>query len=280
MPVKKVVQPDTCDCGSGSCVCGSSFWSSYGMFGKKLVCTLLGILLVYVIILVGTMIRNNMREYSAIGKADKMERTITVEADGKVTVTPNIAITTMGMTAEGKTVAEAQQKNTDVMNTLIEKVKALGVDKADVQTTNYNIYPNYDYTDGRQTIRNYAVNQSVTIKIRDLAKANQILALAGEVGANNVSGLQFTVDDRDAYKEKARQEAFKKIAAKRDALSQSLGVKLRSIVTYNEYEVTGGYGADAYKYEGMGGSPAAANPGVETGSNDVVVHVTVVFEVQ
>lgn len=165
------------------------------------------------------------------------------------------------------------------MNTLIEKVKGLGVDKADVQTTNYNIYPNYDYTDGKQTIRNYQVNQSVTIKIRDLTKANQILALAGEVGANNVSGLQFTVDDRDSYKEKARQEALKKVAAKRDALAASLGVKLRSIVTYNEYEVTGG--ADAYKNYSMGGTPeAVANPSVEAGSNEIAVHVTVVFEVQ
>ena len=243
-------------------------------------CTLLGILLVYLIILVGTMIRNNLRAHNTIGKAEKMERTISVEAEGKVTVTPNIAITTMGMAAEGKTVAEAQQKNTDVMNKLLDKVKALGVDKADVQTTNYNIYPNYDYTDGKQIIRNYAVNQSVTIKIRDLTKANQVLALAGEVGANNVSGLQFTVDDRDTYKEKARQEALKQIAAKRDALAASLGVRLRSIVTYNEYEVTGG-SADAYKNYGMGGTPeAVSSPALESGSNEVVVHVTVVFEVQ
>ncbi len=274
MPVKKPMGSEL-----DSCDCSSNMWGSYGVFGKKLVCTLLGILLVYVIILVGTMIRNNLREHNTIGKADKMERTLSVEAEGKVTVTPNIAITTMGMTAEGKTVAEAQQKNTAVMNTLIEKVKGLGVDKADVQTTNYNIYPNYDYTDGKQTIRNYQVNQSVTIKIRDLTKANQILALAGEVGANNVSGLQFTVDDRDSYKEKARQEALKKVAAKRDALAASLGVKLRSIVTYNEYEVTGG--ADAYKNYGMGGTPeAVANPSVEAGSNEIAVHVTVVFEVQ
>ena len=278
MPVKKTAETSMDDCAAGSCE--SRIWGSYGMFGKKLVCTLLAILLVYVIILVGTMIRNNLRTYTAIGKAEKMERTISVEAEGKVTVAPNIAITTMGMAAEGKTVAEAQQKNTDVMNSLIEKVKALGVDKADVQTTNYNIYPNYDYTDGKQTIRNYAVNQSVTIKIRDLVKANQVLALAGEVGANNVSGLQFTVDDRDAYKERARQEALKKVAAKRNALAASLGVKLRSIVTYNEYEVTGG--GDEYKSYGMGGTPEAvvANPTVETGSNEVVVHVTVVFEVQ
>lgn len=268
MPVKK----------SSEAEINASLW--YGHMGRKLMATLLGILLAYLIIYVGTLIKNNIREYSTIGKADKMERTLTVEAEGKVTVAPDIAITTMGMTAEGKTVAEAQQKNTQVMNSLLEKVKALGVDKADVQTTNYNIFPNYDYTDGKQTIRNYQVNQSVTIKIRDLAKSNQVLALAGEVGANNVSGLQFTIDDREMYKEKARDLALQKVAEKRNALARSLGVSLRSIVSYNEYEVTGA--GDLYKY-GMGGTAEASvnsAPTVEPGKNEVVMRVTVVFEVK
>lgn len=270
MSVKKFSEAET----------SASLWTSYGPLGRKLMATLMGILLAYLIIYVGTLIKNNLREYGTIGKADKMERTLTVDAEGKVAITPDIALITMGMTAEGKNVAEAQQKNTEVMNKLLEKVKALGVDKTDVQTTNYNIFPNYDYTDGAQTIRNYQVNQNVAIKIRDLTKANQVLALAGEVGANNVSGLQFTVDDRDSYKEKARDLALQKISAKRDALARSLGVSLRSIVSYHEYEVTGG--GDLYKY-GMGGTPEAAvnsAPSVEPGKNEVVMRVTVVFEVK
>lgn len=270
MSVKKTSEVET----------STSFWNCYGPLGRKLMATLLGILLAYLIVYVGTLIKNNLREYSTIGKADKMERTLTVDAEGKVTVTPDIAITTMGMTAEGKTVAEAQQKNTEVMNKLLEKVKALGVDKADVQTANYNIFPNYDYNEGAQTIRNYQVNQNVTIKIRDLNKANQVLALAGEVGANNVSGLQFTVDDRDAYKEKARDLALEKISAKRDALARSLGVSLRSIVSYNEYEITSG--SDMYKSYGLGGTAesSAVAPNVEPGKNEVIMRVTVVFEVK
>lgn len=261
--------------------CTSGVWASYGPFGRKFLGTLLGILLVYGIILVGTMIRNNLRTYNSIGRADKMERTIAVEAEGKVVVTPNIAITSMGMTADGKNVADAQQKNTDVMNKLTEKVKALGVAKSDIQTTNYSIYPVYDYADGKQTIRGYQVSQSVTIKIRDLTKANAVLAIAGEVGANNVSGLQFTIDDRDAYKEKAREEALKKVAAKRDALAAALGVNMNTVVTYNEYEVTGGNGyyKEADGMGGMGAGPASA-PSVESGSNEVVMHVSVVFEAQ
>lgn len=282
MPVKKPVEESMCQSHSGSCGCNKVMWSTYGSMGRKLMCTLLGILLVYGIVLVGTLIRNNLKKYNAIGLADKTERTITVDAEGKVTVTPDIAITTMGMTAEGKTVAEAQQKNTNVINGLLEKVKALGVDKKDVQTANYNIYPLYDYKDNKQTIRGYQVSQSVTIKIRDLNKANQVIALAGDVGANNVSGLQFTVDDREAFKEQARQIALKKVAEKRLSLARSLGVSLQSVVSYNEYEVNGDVNGKANYNYGATADTLSANsaPTVEPGTDAVVMHVSVIFEVQ
>ena len=251
--------------------------SGYSDMGHKLMCTLLGILLVYSIVFIGTLIRNNIRKYHTIGRAEKTERTITVEADGKVTVSPDIALTTMGMSAESKTVAEAQKKNTEVMNKLLEKLNALGVDKKDVQTINYSIYPTYDYKDGVQVIRGYQVDQSVTIKIRDLTKANDVIALAGDVGANSVGGLQFTVDDREIYKAKARDMALKKVAQKRAALARSLGVRLSSIVSYNEYDG----GQNGYGDYGKGGmAPMSTAPGLEHGTNEISIHVGVTFEVQ
>lgn len=247
---------------------------------RKLLWALVGILVVYGIVFLGTLIRNNLKTYDYIGMADRMQRTITVEADGKAVMTPNIAVTTIGMEAEAKTVAEAQQKNTTVINSLLTKIQALGVDKKDIQTANYDIYPQYDYKDGTQVLRGYRVSQNVTVKVRDLSKANKVIALAGEVGATNVSGLRFTVDDRDAYKDLARQDALAKVNQKAEALSKALGVRIRSVVTYNEYENTGAQnlGYDKYEATGMGGGPAAS-PSLEAGTTDVNMHVTVIFEI-
>jgi len=265
-----VLKKEGCSCGSG-CHCGT--------FGRKIIWTLFGILLAYVIILVGTMIRNNMQKYFYIGQADRMEKTITVQGTGKVTAKPDIAVTTMGVISNASTVAEAQQKNTDIMNKLIEKVKVLGIDAKDIQTTNYNIYPQYDYLqDKGQVLRGYEVNQSVTVKIRDLTKANQVLALAGEVGANNVSGLQFTIDDDEVYKAEARKLALEKIAEKAKILTEMLGVKVVAISSYNEYEGGAG-GVYSVKYaEGMGGGMGA--PTVESGSTDVVINASVTLEIR
>ncbi len=248
------------------------------VFAKKLFGTLLGILLVYLIFLVGTMIRNNLQKFNYIGQADRLERTILVDGQGKISAKPDVAMTTMGMIAEGKTVADAQSKNTTVMNSLHEKLKALGIEEKDIQTANYNIYPQYNYNDpdGRE-LQGYEVSQQVTVKIRDLSKANQVLALAGEVGANNVSGLQFTVDDREAYKAQARKLAMAQVVEKAQMLSQTLGVHLKEVVAYSEFE--GGDGTPMlYKtLDSMGGQAA---PAVESGSMDVVMNVQVTFEIR
>jgi len=283
MPVKKndeILVKDSC-CGEGkSCCSGALGKCCRGGFTHKIMLTLGGILLVYGIVLVGTMIRNNMQEYYYIGKAPKSERLITVEGSGKVTVKPDLAITTMGMMAEGKTVAEAQKKNTGVMNNLLTKLKALGMAEKDIQTANYNVYPQYDYKDGTSVLKGYQVSQNLTVKIRDLAKADQILGLAGEVGANSVSGIEFTFDDTDVYVAQARELAMKKVGEKVKMLSQQLGVSFVKVTSYYEYNDQGVAYPKMYAESAVGMGGAVSMPDIQPGTNDISLKVNVTFEIR
>lgn len=283
MPVKKMVtppkmEPEMAPVKKLDLGCHMFHCNCYD-FGKKIMWTLVGIFLAYSVVWMGTLIRNNLQEYYFIGQADKMQKTIMVEAQGKVTVKPDVAMTTMGMTSEAVTVAEAQKKNTEVMNNLIAKLKALAISEDDIQTANYNVYPQYDYTDEGSVLKGYQVYQNVNVKIRNLDLANQVLALAGEVGANNVSGLQFTIDDDEVYKAEAREDALKQIAEKAKSLSQMLGVNMVGIVSYNEYEDGGDYYPVMYKESAMGLGGAIA-PDIQAGTNDVTLNVSVVFEIR
>lgn len=253
-------------------------------FGKKIMFTLLGIMVVYIIVLLGTMIRNNMQEYIYIGQADKMERTIYIDATAKVVAKPDIAVTTMGMVNEGKTVQEAQTANNGVMSKLTEKLKEMGVEDKDIQTTNYNIYPLYNYTENGRVLRGYEVRQDVTVKIRDLEKANEVLSLAGELGANNISGLQFIIDDPEVYKNEAREEALKKLAEKAQTLSKLLGVRFGKVVSYNEYsgDNTPYYNVmkSSAMYDLAGGVVNESISSVESGSTEVNMTVSITFQIK
>ncbi len=250
-----------------------------GEFARKIFLALAGILLAYLIVWVGTLIRNNIERFEYIGQAEKPIKTITLEAQAKVTATPDIAMTSLGVISQGATVSEAQQKNTEAMNNAIQKLAELGIEKKDIQTSNYSVSPRYTYPpEGERQLTGYEVSNTVTVKIRDLAKANQVLALAGELGLNNVGGLSFTIDDRDVYMAEARDEALRKVYEKANHLAKKLGVSITEIVSYNEYE--GGNGP--YPLYGMGDMmmKTEAAPQIEPGTNDVVMNVSVTFEIE
>ncbi|MBT3817425.1 MAG: SIMPL domain-containing protein [Candidatus Magasanikbacteria bacterium] len=249
-------------------------------FTKKILATLVGVLLAYLIFFVGTLIQNNLVKFHYIGQADKAERFITVEAEGSVSVRPDIAMTTMGMSAEKKTVEEAQKENTEVMNKLISRLKTLGIEEKDIQTDQYNVYPRYDYIDDGRELRGYEVSQQVNIKIRDLDKTSAVLALAGEVGATNVSGLSFTIDDTEAYVEQAREDALEKVKTKVESLESLLGVRRVGIMNYDEYEVSQNVYANRYKDMAMGIGTAEMAPAIEAGENEVKLNVRVTFEIR
>ncbi len=249
-------------------------------FARKLVATLLGVFLVYSIVFLAARIRNELQAYRFIGQSPKSERTIHIEADAKVTAVPDIGIVTMGVQMKGQTVAEVQGKSDATVRALIDKLKGLGVDPKDIQTTNYNIYPKTQWTEERgEEPDGYEVNQQVTIKIRDLSKAGAVLALAGDVGANIVQGVQFTIDDPETYRSQARDLALQKAGEKAVKLARALGVSLVSIVSYNEFEADGKeFGGMLYsmRADGLGGGPAP----FESGSADVVMRVSVTYEIQ
>jgi len=264
---------------AGHCMC----CHGNGSFVKKIMLTLIGVLLVYVIFYFGTVIRNNIRQYVFIGKADQMERTITVNGYGKVTGNNDIAVTTIGYSNTDKDVAKAQADNKKVMDQVFADLKGMGIAEKDM-TTDYSIYPDYNYTqDKGQMLNGYKVTNSITIKIRDLSKISDVLSLAGKYGATEVSGLSFTIDDPENLKALARDKALADAKAKAVHLAQTLGVQVTAVVSYSEYEgsPTNYYAVDstmkslAASAEGGGGAPAA----VSAGSKDEIMNVAVTYEI-
>ena len=250
----------------------------HSFFGKKLLMTLLGILLVYIIVLAGTLIRNNGKKYFYIGKADKMERTIVVSGFGKVSGNNDLAVTTIGYSNTDKDVAKAQGDNKKVMDQIMSDLKTLGVVDKDLQS-NYTIYPDYIYNQLKgQELVGYKVTNQLTVKIRDLSKIPQILGLAGKYGATEVSGLNFTIDDPENLKIDARIKALGDAKTKAQYLSEKLGVRLGSVVSFNEYEGSN----DNFPMKNMTFSSVEGGGGPESvasGSKDVTMNVSLTYEI-
>lgn len=249
-------------------------------FGRKLLMTLIGILVAYLIVYVGTMVRNNVKEYRYIGQEKQQIRTIAVQGVGEVEANPDVAETNIGMTATASTTKAAQEEVNKTMSDLIAGMKELGVKADDIQTQEYNVREEYEYSDGEREKVGYRVTQGVKVKIRDLSKASEILSLATEVGANQVGGLQFDIEEPEELKQKARKEAIKNAQEKAKKLSQSLDVDVVKVISYNESFPSGPI-TYMEKTAPMGrGGDSVSEPSIEPGSQEVKVNVNITYEIR
>ncbi len=252
-----------------------NFWPTWRE--NKWFALLLGIVLVYTIVLLGAKINQTMLAAQQIGEPEPFEHTIVIDGTGTVTGTPDIATVSMGVESKGADVATAQAANTTAMNALIEKIKALGVASADLQTSNYSVYEDQTWNPdtGEYTSNGWIVSQQISVKIRDTAKISMVLDTAGKNGATNIYGPTFTIDDPTNLKAQARDEALADAKTRAEAIAKSLGVRLEQIVGYSEWSDDGLSFFDSVKELGGAGGSA---PTIEAGSTDVTVNVSVTYK--
>lgn len=248
-------------------------------------------------VFLGVQALTSLKELSYIGKGVYPSNVIAVNGTGEVLAVPDVASFSFSVVEEGKTVKEAQDKATKKINAVLDAVKAMGVEEKDIKTTGYNSYPKYDYNystvctagycpPGKQVLTGYEVSQSITVKVRKTDDAGNVLTKVGELGASNISGLDFVVDDLETVRAEAREKAVADAKAKAKVLAKTLGVKLDTVVNFYEngdgaYPIM--YRAEAAmdsKSMSVGGVTQAVAPSVPTGENKVVSNVTITYEIR
>ncbi|MFA6340630.1 MAG: SIMPL domain-containing protein [Candidatus Paceibacterota bacterium] len=212
--------------------------------------------------------------------------TIVVAGKGELTVKPDIATISFSVMEENMDVSKASDAVNKKIAKIMDVLKADSVDEKDIKTTDYNIYPRYDYTSaqiypyrGTQVLAGYDVTQSITVKIRDLSKAGKIITDLGTLGVTNMSGLSFTEDKYDELVKEARDQAIAQARTEAKKLAKALGVRLGKIVGYSEGANYPTYYKSAVMDSsmGMGGATEAVIP---TGENKITSSVSVTYEIK
>lgn len=236
---------------------------------------------------------------------------ITVNGQGKITVTPDIATLSLGISAQASSVADAQSQASAAMDKVIAALKDAGIDARDIKTQYFNIQqitrPEFVYSSSRATIAPllpydsplpdekyvdaeptkdsmiilYQVSNMVSVKIRDIDKTGSIIDAAAAAGGDliRVNGVYFSVDQPEQYYNQARTLAVEDAKAKAQSLAALAGVNLGKASYVSEYSSVpgapyydGGYAGDIRYY------PAATS--ISPGQTDIVLSVQVIFDIQ
>ncbi len=229
-----------------------------------------------------------------VGAGLQATNTISVSGYGESFGVPDIATFTFTVSSEKATVALAQADATAKINAITEYLKAQKIDDKDIKTTDYSVYPQYDYKTeaclagypcggGTQVLRGYQVRQTTTVKVRDTAKAGDLLTGAGTKGATEVSGLNFTFDKPDMVQNDARDKAIADAKQKADTLAKQLGVRLVRVVSYNDsgnYPQPVMYARDMAYASGGAANEKATAPSISIGENKVTSNVSITYEIR
>lgn len=237
----------------------------------------LGIVL---ILFVGAKARNAIEEYTYIGRAIRDRDTITITGEGKVTAKPDLARMDLGVQTDALTVSQAQRENTKKMNEILAALKQLGVKTEDMQTAHYSIFPKQEWKEGKSTIIGYTVAQNVSVKVRNLDHVGEVLAKAGELGANQVGGIQFTIDEPQKLQDNARGKAIEDARKKAHVLAKQLGLDIVKVVTFSEHAGSQPLPIYTRAMPAAMLMEAAPAPTIEPGSLDVTANLSVTFEVR
>ena len=219
-------------------------------------------------------------------------RSFFVSGEGKVVAIPDVAQFSFSIITEGgKDIAALQQENTQKANRAIALLKDSGVEDKDIKTARYSLQPRYQYFScsiGKNSIAKpcpppeivgYSINQTVSVKIRDFEKAGEILSGVVQSGVNSVSELSFMIDDKTEIENQARQEAIALAIKKAESIAQAGNFNLGKILSINENSSPIFY--RAAKSFGMGGSEdSISSPTIEPGSQEVIVGVTISYEIR
>ncbi len=204
--------------------------------------------------------------------------TFDVSATGKVTVQPDIASINVGIQVNGSTVKATKEQINSVITKVSSEIKQLGVKEEDIQTTNYNINPEYDYSGGTQKIKGYSASTNLYVKVKQIDKVNQVIDAATSNGANQVGGINFELDDKAKAQNEARTKAVAEAKQKAEDAAKIAGFKLGRIVNYSENLGGSLIPIPLMRTMDAKGAPETGTQ-VETGSTDITVSVTLSYDV-
>jgi uncharacterized protein len=196
---------------------------------------------------------------------------ITVIGVGGVSTVPDEAEFSIGISTVGGTARAAMAANSERMRALIDALKDAGVAERDIQTRDVSVGSGYD---SRGRSDDFVANNTVSVRIRDLDRAGDVLDAATQAGANNVYGPSLTRSNREGLEAKALEDAVANARKRAAALAEAADVDLGAVTAISE---TGAAVPGPMEFRAM---DAASSPPIEKGTQEIQATVTVTFAIE
>ncbi len=215
----------------------------------------------------------------SVGQAQQ-PRTINVTGNAQVILAPDIAYISIGVHSQASTAKEAVASNNSQTQAVMDAIKAQGIDAKDIQTTNFSVYQQTQTgPNGETGPVVFMTDNTVYVTLRDLTKIGTVLDGAIAAGANNIYGITFDVQNKDAATATGRDQAMADAQAQAEQLAKAGSVTLGDVqsISYYSSAPTPVYYDNKAAAAGIGGG---ASVPISAGQLTLTVSVNVVYGIR
>jgi uncharacterized protein len=204
-------------------------------------------------------------------------------SEGPVTVTsgegivkraPDRAWVQVSVESRARSPREAQKLNSDAMSAVLQKLKSAGLSGDAMQTRGYDLQPEFDYNNGKQTLRGYVARNGVELRVDELTRLGEYIEHAVASGATSVGGVRFDLKDRAAAEREALKLAVDDARRRADAAAAGAGLRVDRILRIEEHRVPVNPPPRPMMMSMRAEAAQAAEPPIEAGELEVRGAVT------
>jgi uncharacterized protein YggE len=203
---------------------------------------------------------------------------IVVTGSGTTKASPDVAYVALGVVSSGRRAQEASQANAAAADKIMAALRKAGVAEKDIQTANYSVQPVYRNNDFSKGIDSYQVSNVVRAAVRKLDSVGAVIDAGLDAGANNVQGVSFGLENRDAAEERALTAAVHEARRKADTMAKAAGVRVTRVLEISTAYEPRPIPMMAGGFRGEMAAARVATP-VAAGELDVTADVTMTFSI-
>ena len=133
---------------------------------------------------------------------------------------------------------EAQRANVEAMNAVMQKLRSLSLGSDAVRTTSVELHPEFDYANGRQTLRGYVARNTIEVRVDDISRAGEVISATVGSGATSIGGLRFDIKDRAEAEREALRIAVENARARAEAAASGAGMRIERIVRIEDHRTS------------------------------------------
>lgn len=168
--------------------------------------------------------------------AQAEDRLIIVNGVAEKGLDPNMVQIELGVWSKAGTAKQAQGLAAEAFTQLRKTFDTFKLKKEDIQTTGYNLSPDYEYDEKarRNKLVGYQVNQTLSVVLRNVGDTGNFLdAVSSDKKTNssgvNVASLNWDSDKRAPATQAALGDAVRAAKLKAEEIAKAAGVKIKNV---------------------------------------------------